>query len=104
VKFKKWWLYLGLLLGIAGFWRTIEWGFPKKTAEEKRTPLFKALEADKIGEIKWERGPERVDLKNDWTWTIINPIMAVVDDQRLTDILQTLSNLRPERSLYAPVG
>lgn len=99
MRLKKLWVYLGLLVGIAGLWLTFEWVFPKNGEEAKSPPLFKALEAAKIREIKWEKGEARIRLVHDRTWTIKAPITGAVDAQVLADVLQGLSELRPERRL-----
>jgi hypothetical protein len=102
VNLKKIWIYLAVLVGIAAFWLTTERFFPKKTGESEAPPLYKGLDGAKIKAVKWEKGEKSVLLKNEGTWTVAEPIAAAVDEQVLADVLQTLAQLRPEKSIPLP--
>jgi hypothetical protein len=99
VSSKKIWIYLSLLVGLTGLWLMLEWFFPKKPGEVKNPALFGALEPDKIREIKLEKGREQIGLKNNQSWIIENPITVNADNRMVTDLLQTLTTLTPERIL-----
>jgi len=86
-----------VLLGVAGLWGLGEFIFPQKSEEIKNPPLFQNLAADKIQEIKWQRGAEVIHLKKDKGWKIIQPIPGPADSRVIDGVLQTLIHLRPER-------
>jgi len=94
---KKLWIYLSILVVVAGLWAASEFIFPKKTEELKSPSLFPKLQTDKIQEIQWQRGAEIVHLKKNKGWEIISPIAAPADTLVVENILRTLSSLRPER-------
>jgi hypothetical protein len=97
VTLKKLWIYLSILVVVAGLWAASEFIFPKKTEETKSPSLFPKLQADKIQEIQWQRGAEVVHLKKNKRWEIIRPISAEADTLVVEKILHTLSSLKPER-------
>ncbi len=98
MNLKKLWIYLSILVVVAGLWAASEFIFPKKTEESKSPSLFSNLQADKIQEIEWQRGSEIVHLKKNKDWEIIRPISAAADALVVENILRTLSSLKPERS------
>jgi hypothetical protein len=97
VTLKKLWIYLLVLVLVAGLWAVSEFLFPKKAEESKSPSLFPKLQADKIQEIQWQRGAEIVHLKKNKGWEIIRPISAPADNLVVENILRTLSSLTPER-------
>jgi hypothetical protein len=97
VTIKKLWIYLFVLVVVAGLWAASEFIFPKKTEESKSPSLFPKLQPDKIQEIQWQRGAEIVHLKKNKSWEIIRPISAQADTLVVENILRTLSSLKPER-------
>jgi hypothetical protein len=98
VTFKKLWIYLSILVVVAGLWAASEFIFPKKTEESKFPTLFPKLQTDKIQEIQWQRGAEIIHLKKNKRWEIIRPISAGADALVVENVLHTLSSLKPERS------
>jgi hypothetical protein len=96
---KKIWIYLSILMGVIVVWLAMERVFPKKIEEGKHPALFGNLEADKVKEIRLERGQEQIALKNTQGWRIESPISVNADDRMVADILQTLTTLSPERIL-----
>ncbi len=97
MNLKKLWIYLAVLLFVAGVWGATEIFFPKKTEEGKTPPLFPGLTAAKIEEIQWQRGTEVVHLKKKPAWMILKPISVSADSRVIEGLLQTLITLRPER-------
>jgi hypothetical protein len=99
VSFRKLWIYLALLLLVAGIWGAVEFLFPPKTEKEINPVLFNNLSPDKIQEIRWQRGPEEVRLKKNKEWEILQPLSARADSWAVENLLQTLTSLKPERRL-----
>lgn len=99
MSFRKLWIYLVVLLLVAGTWGAVEFLFPPKTEKEKNPLLFGNLSPDKIQEIRWQRGPEEVHLKKNREWEIFQPLSARADTGAVENLLQTLTALKPERRL-----
>ena len=99
MSFRKLWIYLAVLLLVAGTWGAVEFLFPPKTEKEKNPLLFGNLSPDKIQEIRWQRGPEAVHLKKNKEWEILQPLSARADTWAVENLLQTLTSLKPERRL-----
>jgi hypothetical protein len=99
VSFRKLWIYLAVLLFVAGMWGAGEFLFPPKTEKEIKPLLFGNLSPDKIQEIRWQRGPEVVLLKKNKEWEILQPLSARADSWAVENLLLALTNLKPERRL-----
>jgi hypothetical protein len=99
VSFRKLWIYLAVLLFVAGIWGAGEFLFPPKTEKEKNSLLFGNLSPDKIQEIRWQRGTEAVLLKKNKEWEILKPVSARADSWTVDNLLQALTSLKPERRL-----
>jgi hypothetical protein len=95
---KKLWIYLAILLVIAGFWAVSQFLWPNKTAEEKN-PLFFNLTPGSVREMQWKRGDEVVQARKEKTWEISKPMVIPADAGVLDGVLQGVSSLRPERRL-----
>jgi hypothetical protein len=93
---KKLWIYLLVLLVIAGLYGALTFYSPKEN-EEIKNPLFQNLAADRVQEIQWQRGPDIIHLKKEAHWQIIRPISKPADSKTVERILKTLITLRPER-------
>jgi hypothetical protein len=102
VTTKTLWIYLAILLFIAGFWATSRFFWPPKTGEEENPLLFK-LVPGVVREIQWKRGDEVIQLKKEKTWEIRKPLTAPADPGVVEGVLQGLESLRPERKLAESV-
>lgn len=94
---KKLWIYLAVLLFVAGLWAVSEFVIPRKTEGLKARPFFTNLQPEKIQEIQWLRGTEVVHLKKNKVWEIVQPVSAPADPAVVNNILRTLSGLTPEK-------
>ncbi len=92
---KKFWIYLLVLLVVAGLYGVVTFFFPKEN--EESPPLFQNLTADRVQEMEWQRGPDIVHLKKEAHWQIIRPISEPADSKAVERILHALITLRPER-------
>ncbi|MBI4764597.1 MAG: DUF4340 domain-containing protein [Deltaproteobacteria bacterium] len=99
MSFRKLWIYLAVLLFVAGIWGAAQFLFPPKTEKDKNPLLFGHLSTDKIQEIRWQRGSEAVHLKKNREWEILQPLSARADSWAVGNLLQTLTSLKPERRL-----
>lgn len=99
---RKLWVYLAVLLIVAGAFILSESVFLKKSKEKEAVPLFN-LTPGGIQEIRWQRGEEVIELKKNKTWEIVRPITAAADTQVLEGVLQGLIQLKPERR-FQPAG
>jgi hypothetical protein len=104
VSFRKLWIYLIVLLVVTGLWVVSEFFIPKKTEGLKPRPFFKNLQTDEIQEIQWLRGTEMVHLKKKKVWEIVQPVSVPADSAVVNKIVQTLSQLSPERQLSLTTG
>jgi hypothetical protein len=95
VILKKLWIYLAVLLFVAGLWAVSEFMVPRKTEELKPAPFFSNLKTDKIVEIQWQRGAEVVHLKKNKRWEIVQPVSVPADLSVVNNILRTLVALTP---------
>jgi hypothetical protein len=94
---KKFWIYLLVLLVVAGLYGAVTFFSPKENKEIKNHPLFQNLAADRVQEMEWQRGTDVVHLKKETHWQIIRPVSEPADSKAVERILQTLTQLRPER-------
>ena len=94
---KKLWIYLAVLLIVAGIWAVSEFMIPRKTEGLKPAPFFINLQPEKIQEIQWLRGAEVVHLKKNKGWEIVQPVSAPADSTVVNNILRTLSGLTSEK-------
>ncbi len=94
---KKIWVYLAVLIFVAGIWGAVKILFPPKTEEEKSPLLFGNLSPGIIQEIRWQRGPEQVQLKKNKEWEILQPLSARTDSWAVENLLRTLTSLKAER-------
>ena len=62
---KKLWVYLSILVVVAGIWAAMEFFFPKKSEDIKNQALFPGISSAKIVEIQWRRGAEVIHLKKE---------------------------------------
>ncbi|MBI5584644.1 MAG: DUF4340 domain-containing protein [Deltaproteobacteria bacterium] len=99
---KKLWVYLAVLLVVAGVFLLSEFVFLKKPPEKETAPLLKVTPGA-IQELRWQRGAEVIELKKNKTWEIVQPLTAAADPLVLEGVLQGLSNLKAERS-FQPAG
>ncbi|MCU0580454.1 MAG: DUF4340 domain-containing protein, partial [Desulfobacterota bacterium] len=96
------WVYLAVLVIVAGVFIFSEFLFLKKTGEKETARIFEVTPGA-IEEIRWQRGDEVIELKKSKTWEIIQPLQAAADPLVLAGVLQGLSNLKPDRS-FQPSG
>lgn len=94
---KKFWIYLLVLLVVAGLYGAVTFFSPKENKEIKNPPLFQNLAADRVQEMEWQRGADMVHLKKEAHWQIIRPVSEPADSKAVERILQILTHLRPER-------
>lgn len=99
---KKLWVYLGVLVVVAGGYILSEWTSSKKTPEKETPPVVKVTPGA-IQEIRWQRGGEVIELKKNKIWEIVKPLTAPADPLVLDGVLQGVSNLRADRS-FQPTG
>lgn len=99
---RKLWVYLSILVVVAGIWAAMEFFFPKKSGDIKNQALFPGISSAKIVEIQWRRGAEVIHLKKEGSWKIIQPISGPADSKVVEGILQTLTTLRWERKWSDP--
>jgi len=97
VSFRKLWIYLAVLLFVAGLWAGSEFFLPQKKEGTNPLSLFRNLQTDKITEMQWQRGNETIHLKKNKAWEIIQPISMPADSVVVNNILRTLISLTPER-------
>lgn len=94
---KKLWVYLTVLILVAGIWGAVKILFPSKTEEEKNPLLFGKLSPAVIQEIRLKRGPEQVQLKKNKEWEILQPESVRSDSWSVENLLRTLTSLKAER-------
>ena len=98
MSFKKLWIYLAVLLFVAGTMGCRRVLFSLKNRKGKKSAsLLPTFHADKIQEIQWQRGAEVVHLKKNKGWEIIQPLSDPADSTVVNNILRTLSSLTPEK-------
>ncbi len=102
MNLKKLWVYLVILLVIAGFLAATRFFRPQAPREEKN-PLLFPLSAAALEEVQWKRGEEIIRIKKGKGWEIVTPLALAADTPVLEEILQGLTGLRPERVLTEPI-
>jgi hypothetical protein len=97
VSFRKLFIYLGVLMVVAGIWVFVQFFASPQNEEEQNPPLFGAVSPDKIQEIHWQRGTETVKLKKNKEWEILQPISTRADAWVVDNLLRALTTLKAAR-------
>jgi hypothetical protein len=102
LSWKKVWVYLAVLVVVAGAFVVSEWFIPRPAKEGDQPPIFN-LTPGAIQEIRWQRGESVIELKKNKSWEMIKPLSTPADPIVVDGVLQVLSSLKPERK-FQPAG
>ena len=99
---KKVWVYLAVLVVVAGAFIVSEWVIPRQAKEGDQPPIFN-LAPGAIQEIRWQRGESVIELKKNKNWEMVKPLSTPADPVVMDGVSQVLSRLKPERK-FQPEG
>jgi hypothetical protein len=99
---KKVWIYLAVLVVVAGTFIVLEWVIPRQAKEGDQPPIF-SLVPGAIQEIRWQRGESVIELKKNIHWEMVKPLSTPADPVVVDGVLQVLTSLKPERK-FQPEG
>ena len=102
MSWKKVWVYLAVLVVVAGAFLVSEFLIPRQAKEGDQLPIFN-LAPGAIQEIRWQRGESVIELKKNKTWEMVKPLSTPADPVVVDGVLQVLGSLKPERK-FQPEG
>jgi hypothetical protein len=102
LSWKKVWIYLAVLVVVAGAFIVSEWVIPRQAKEGDQPPIFNLIPGA-IQEIRWQRGESVVELKKNIHWEMVKPLSTPADPVVVDGVLQVLTSLKPERK-FQPEG
>ncbi len=102
MSWKKVWIYLVVLVVVAGAFIISELFIPRQAKKDDHPPLFNFTPGD-IHEIRWQRGESVIELKKNKNWEIVKPLNTPADPVVVEGVLQALNSLKPERK-FQPEG
>ncbi len=102
MSWKKVWVYLAVLVVVAGVFIVSEWVIPRQAKEGDQPPIFNLVPGS-IQEIRWQRGESVIELKKNKHWEMVKPLSTPADPVVVDGVLQVLSSLKPERK-FQPEG
>ncbi len=100
MSWKKVWVYLAVLVVVAGAFVASELFVPRQAKEGEQAPIFN-LTPGTIQEIRWQRGESVIELKKNKTWEMVKPFSASADPVVVDGVLQALGSLKPERKFLS---
>ena len=102
MSWKKVWVYLAVLVVVAGVFIVSEWVIPRQAKEGDQPPIFNLVPGS-VQEIRWQRGESVIELKKNKHWEMVKPLSTPADPVVVDGVLQVLSSLKPERK-FQPEG
>jgi Domain of unknown function (DUF4340) len=102
LSWKKVWVYLAVLVVVAGVFIVSEFFIPRQAKEGDQPPIFN-LSPGAIQEIRWQRGESVIELKKNKIWEMVKPLSTPADPVVVDGVLQVLSSLKAERK-FQPAG
>jgi hypothetical protein len=102
LSWKKVWVYLAVLVVVAGAFLVSEFLIPRQGKEGGQPPIFN-LAPGTVQKIRWQRGESVIELKKNKNWEMVKPFSAPADPVAVDGVLQALGSLRAERK-FLPEG
>ena len=102
MSWKKVWVYLAVLVVVAGAFLVSEFLIPRQAKEGDQPPIFNLIPGA-IQEIRWQRGDSVIELKKNKNWEMVKPLSTPADPVVVDGVSQVLSSLKPERK-FLPEG
>jgi len=97
---KRVWVYLAILVVVAGGVIVSEFFVPRQAKEDDTSPIFK-LTPGGIENIVWRRGEAVIELRKNKGWEMVKPLSTPADPMVVEGVLQALSDLKAERKFQS---